>query len=572
VRNAGHNLVINQLSPGLELVGKRMEYRINGYFPVGKTEGHKYGFKFDKFAGNHILLKSKQFRAMKGGDAEVGVHITQSTHYDLYAAAGPYYLHASHASSWGGRTRLLGRYKEYFSLEFAYSYDHLFRNVFQGSVALTLPLGSKLRRTGRGCPQADDLLLSRASFAPSRFEIPAAKKVHPRQKAINPATNKPWVVWFVNNTSSSQGTFKSPFPTLVQAQDASAPNDMIYVFPGNGTTTGMNAGITLKNGQYLYGSGIGQFLPTTKGNFTIPAMSSNGPSIASMVDPVVAVADANVISGFHIETSTQRAITNIGGPLLGKGVGLTVANNVFTGAEFDGVVFNGSGRVNIYNNQIINSSSITPRSGILLRAADGGLMTGTLSHNSIIGTIQSIALAEHGPLNTGAFNLTIKENTISDSTGASILINIVPTNSKIRILKNLINNTAGQNGIIALMDGNLIIKNNKIENSSTLLSGGITVINVSSNLNADISNNSVVVGAAAGSFGINAVTLPGLTACCTINNNIVTNGTTLKPAFQFTVPATSTLNVDSFEDNVGTGTTVTGTGTLNFVPEGTCGN
>ena len=244
VRRVGHGLTVNQLSPGLELVGRRMEYRINGYFPLGKDKTHKYDYKFDEFEGHNIILKSKQQRALRGGDAEVGVHVTQSTKYDLYAAAGPYYLHAPHAHSWGGRTRLLGRYKEYVSLEVAYSYDNLFRSIVQGSVAVTLPFGKKLKRTGQGCPQGNDLLLSRASFAPSRFEIPVVKKVHRREKAINPATGKPWTVWFVDNTSHSAGTYGSPFPTLLQAQNASAPNDMIYVFPGDGTTKGMDKGIT----------------------------------------------------------------------------------------------------------------------------------------------------------------------------------------------------------------------------------------------------------------------------------------------------------------------------------------
>jgi hypothetical protein len=471
---------------------------------------------------------------------------------------------------------LLGRYREYISLEFAYSYDHLFRNVFQGSVALTLPLGSKLQRTGRGCPQADDLLLSRASFAPSRFEIPMAKKTHPRQKAINPATHKPWVVWFVDNTSSSQGTFKSPFPTLVQAQDASAPNDMIYVFPGNGTTMGMNAGITLKNGQYLYGSGIEQFLPTTKGNFTIPAMSSNIPSITSAERVVVIVADKDVISGFHINlpggVPGATGISNEVVAPVEPRVGLTVANNIFTGIDFSGVIFDGSGRVNIYNNQLVASTATPTGDGILLRAADGTLMTANVSHNSINGTRDALAFAGQGPLNTGAFDLTIKENALSNFTGSGALLNTVTTNSKYRILKNFINNTLGVNSIISLSDGRLIVKNNTIENSSTLVTTGIGVGNVLSNLNADISNNSVVVGATAGSVGIIALAAPGQIACFSINNNIVTNGTTLNPSFKFNVPATSILNIDSFEDNVGTGLTINGTGTFSFVPEGTCGN
>jgi hypothetical protein len=573
VRNVGHHLVINQLSPGLELVGKRMEYRINGYFPVGRDESHRYGYQFNKFRGHHILLKAKQFRALKGGDAEIGVHITQSTHYDLYAAAGSYYLQASHASSWGGRTRLLGRYKEYFALEVAYSYDHLFRSVVQGSVALTLPLGAKLQRMGRTCPQANDLLLSRASFSPSRFEIPMAKKTHPRRKAINPATHKPWFVWFVNNTSSSKGTFESPFPTLAQAQNASSPNQMIYVFPGDGTTKGMDAGITLQDGQYFYGSGIRQNLPTTKGRFTIPAMSSGFPSLtnAPLMSSVL-VANENVVSGFNF--LSDHGVSNIGGFLVGTGVGLTVANNTFSNplAVFDAIIFNGSGRVNIYNNQIVGTGPMPTGSGILLRVVDGTLMTGKIAHNSVSGTLQCIAVAPNGPLNTGVAHMTIEDNAVSNFAVNGIIANLLPAGSKIKILKNLVNNTLGTQPIIAFMDGSVTIQKNSIEQSSPLASTGITVFPLSSNLNANISNNAVTVGATTGSIGLNSVANAGQSLCVNIDGNIVTNGTLLRPAFQFNTDATGTINLESFADNVGTGLNVLGTGTFNLVPEGTCSN
>ena len=81
------------------------------------------------------------------------------------------------------------------------------------------------------------------------------------------------MVWFVNNTSPApgSGTFESPFPTLIQAQDASAPNDIIYVFTGDGTDKGMNAGIMLQKGQQLFGASINHTIKTTMGHVKIPA-------------------------------------------------------------------------------------------------------------------------------------------------------------------------------------------------------------------------------------------------------------------------------------------------------------
>lgn len=64
-------------------------------------------------------------------------------------------------------------------------------------------------------------------------------------------------VWYVkNNAAAGNGRSSNPFNTLAAGQTASAANDTIYVFAGDGTTTGQNAGITLKDGQRLIGEGV----------------------------------------------------------------------------------------------------------------------------------------------------------------------------------------------------------------------------------------------------------------------------------------------------------------------------
>jgi hypothetical protein len=382
VRQENHRLTVNQISPGLELLGKRMEYRINGYFPVGKDKSHHYGYKFDRFDGHHILLKSKQKAALTGGDAEVGVHLTQSTHYDLYAGAGPYYFSSSHASSWGGKTRLLGRYKEYVSLEATYSYDHLFGSVFQGSLGFNYPFGSKLKRKGKQCPQQNDLMLSRASFAPYRFEIPVVKKVTSRSKAINPATGSPWQVWFVNNTSSSLGTFESPFPTLLQAQTASQAGDIIYVFPGDGTNQGMNVGILLQSDQKLFGTGIPQSIETSAGKIRIPALSSGLPLITTSTGNVITLANGNEVSGVH----TQDLISG-NSEVFGDNIeGAFIHDNLISSqvSDFGIALLNSTGTFVIENNTLINSPGGV-FTGITISSPTDASMDATIAGNQILG-------------------------------------------------------------------------------------------------------------------------------------------------------------------------------------------
>src|SRR3569832_2563649 len=86
-----------------------------------------------------------------------------------------------------------------------------------------------------------------------RSEIIPVGKGHRTTRAINPLTGDPYFFIFVDNTTHSLGTYESPYPTLAQAQNDTKPHDVIYIFPGDQTTTGMASGITLKDNQRLWG-------------------------------------------------------------------------------------------------------------------------------------------------------------------------------------------------------------------------------------------------------------------------------------------------------------------------------
>ena len=525
VRQENHDFTVNQLSPGIELLGKRMEYRMNGYFPVGGHRSDKYGYKFNHFSGNNIFLRQKQKIALKGGDAEIGAHITQSTKFDLYAGAGPYFFAGGTAHGWGGKVRLLGRYKEFISLEASYSYDRMFRNVVQGTIGLNYAFGKKLSRKDRNCPQQNDLMLSRAAFAPYRFEIPVVKKVRKNVRAINPATGKPWQVWFVDNTSSSAGTYQSPFPTLIEAEGASSPNDMIYVFPGDGTTTGMDLGIVLRDGQSFFGSGIKQKFATTKGSMIIPAMSSSNPTITEVADTlpkIVTLANGNVVSGFNVD-GVGFASNGIGSdsPIIGA----TIANNTITAtAGFPainvGIAVVGTGNVNIYNNQfIVDIFDFSNATGISVDAVDGKI-TGSIKNNSITAGTAGMVIGNPASSN-GSFDLTIQGNTISGvntvALGVSSIQVQMKEDTKVKIIGNtlLADGTLGINAIQVLdasstTSVSALVTNNQI--ISSLPSGNFEAIffdfthTSSSNLNAAITNNTVSAptGTAKGSFNFSS--------------------------------------------------------------------
>jgi len=573
VRQAGHGLTINQLSPGLELVGKRMEYRINGYFPVGKNKGRKFGYDFNQFTGNHILLKFKQDQAMMGGDAEVGIHIPQNTTYDIYTSVGSYYFHSSNASGWGGRARLLGRFKEYVTLEVDYSYDRLFRSIVQGSVAFTVPFGGKLKRCTRCCD--NNLLLSRASFAPSRFEIPVVKKVRRKEKAINPVTGNPWVVWFVDNTSHSAGTFESPFSTLLAAQNASSPNDMIYVFPGDGTTNGMNAGITLQDGQNFFGSGIKQQFATKQGTITIPAMSSNNPLLTTGSGHVVTLGNGNVVSGFNISSAVTNA-SGIGSIAIVQGA--TIRNNTITMTGNTGVTagifVTGFGPINISNNQVTGPMINALIFGIAVNA-EGGVASGMINNNLVSGFNFGIVCGT--PVtNLGAYDMTIQGNTVQGYVSQGIVGSMLGT-STINIIGNTVMTNNNFNSGIAITDGpntasgRFTIANNQVIVGGSATFGGIgyfSAVPASWNLSGLVADN-LVQGANSSFVGFNFNSSNSDMLCLTFDNNTYVNSAGGTGLFLSTT-GTGVINIDSLQGNIVA--PISSTGNVFFVAPGTCGN
>lgn len=67
----------------------------------------------------------------------------------------------------------------------------------------------------------------------------------------------PFQAIFVNNTANpalGNGSFVYPYANLAAGVAASSPGDMIYVFTGNGTSSGYNQSISLKENQLLVGS------------------------------------------------------------------------------------------------------------------------------------------------------------------------------------------------------------------------------------------------------------------------------------------------------------------------------
>ncbi|MFZ4772461.1 MAG: inverse autotransporter beta domain-containing protein, partial [Chlamydiia bacterium] len=250
-----HNLSYNQIALGFEALNSRWEARVNGYLPLGAQGRVDTSLSSEyqplNFQGHYLLVgQNNRSNSLGEIDSEFGVHFwpTNRKDLDLYVGAGPYYLQIPHGGAAAGvAARVAFSMSRYITATGTYSYDRFYKSIGQGEVSFNIPLGKE-----EAVEEVNSLSdLNLAYFLNERFSqdvyrqeiIPTKTAIGGITYAIDPRTNNPYYFVFVDNTSNSAGTFESPYPTLLEAQNNSSPYDVIYVYPGDGTSKGMDTGI-----------------------------------------------------------------------------------------------------------------------------------------------------------------------------------------------------------------------------------------------------------------------------------------------------------------------------------------
>jgi hypothetical protein len=608
-------------------LGELWDFRINSYLPFGKKKSDYYHLHFKEFKGHYAYLDHKFEFAMKGVNAEVGWHLI-CKNIPLYVAAGPYYLEGQGNVAWGGEARLSLDVWNYMRLEGMTSYDNQFKWIAQGQISVIFPLGSKKEN-----PAKRNRVCKRTTIAEcavqrvDRMEIIPIDINHHTFLAINPATGAPYFFWFVNNTSHSDGTFESPFPTLGQAQNASMPNDVIYIFPGDGTSTGINGGITLQPAQQLLGAGFNYSFPTQDGTVVIPAQASGRPLIsnsAAILTNVVTAADANRIAGLNFDIAGAQGI-------LASNIisGMVIDNNIFSGTVpgISTIDINGSGIISVTNNQINTSGfeairfvSINGDMNLFIdgNSVDSGSTYG-VGFNFTSGSIQSCIVSNNlfsssfgifvgaGPMNININNNTIYQsnigiqfdfnyfgstmgtyfvsnNTITNISGAAINIDGGSTNiptSTLTIQNNVLHNTpygingSGYNGDFFTFSQNQL---SNISNTGISLPifGASVCVDIQQNTFTSVSNNGISLPVTATSVFMDieknifvsntgyGVNVSNSTAGTTTCVRLLNNNSS--SGYNFTASGGAILQLEPTSSNIGT---VSTSGTTP-VSAGTC--
>lgn len=501
----------NQIGLGLETLGEFFDFRINGYLPVGRKLSSPYAVRFGEFSGNYLLLSQKYQFAMKGADAEFGFHFEKSGAVDLYAAAGPYYYVGEIGpGTWGAKARIRGTYKNILGLELSNSYDNTFHNRFQGQISLSFALGPK--------SDTHTCTMPRRMMQPvGRDEIIVVNKKRRNEPAIDPATGQPYIFVFVDNTSRSNGTFESPYHTLAQAEANSNPYNIIYVFPGDGTTTGMDSGIFLKANQKLWGSGISQSIQTSQGTISIPAQSSSSPTITNTnIDTegnAVTLATNNAISGLIIASASNDAIHGTDPQSLEISSCLFRNTTTFT----VNATFSGDASISVTNNQFLNNVN-----GIFLTL--NGTSTVVCTNNTFQGQTSVSSSPIEISTTDNVLTAHIDNNTFNSNIVGSVrlALNSV-SDANISLLNNTItNNGTGSQGS-GLGSSFVINPSGTTRNASILLedntfsantsnslyihtSGAFTTLGItaSGNTMSDNGGSAIVFASACTTFTLNA--------------------------------------------------------------------
>ena len=227
-------------------------------------------------------------------------------------------------------------------------------------------------------------------------------------------------VWYVNNSGAAAGVgqSQSPFNTLAAAGAASTANDIIFVYNGNGTNSGMNSGISLKNGQQLLGEAnglsVGALSIAAGSRPTIGNSGGDGVTATNVAGVFIkGLAVAGSANGIKISTSTGTAAS------------ATVNNVIVNSAAQNGIDARTAAGAGSLVLDIDNNSVTATGSGIVIDGSVAGTTTITgFANNAVSGnTVGSgilVTSAKFDAVPGGVFDAVSGGTTVVGASGNSV--------------------------------------------------------------------------------------------------------------------------------------------------------
>ena len=342
----GHAQPYQQVGLSFESLGRYVDYRVNGYIPVGNadhvlssqltTTSFLYG------SGIGLLRNNRVEQSYTGFDVETGGPVPLLGRYGLNAYIGGYYF-TGNGQKGGDFTgvsgRLLSQINEDVSFGVQVTDDHVFGLNTQFQVFVNLPDG-KPGRWFRN-PRVHDRLVQNV-FRQNRV-IAKTSTYTTTEIAIDPNTHRPYFVANINPNlgTGGNGMANSPFNSIAQYEAIPLAQrqqyDVILVQPRTDAShTNLDTAKTLElfSGQRLLSTSIEHSFTTAN----LPGTTLTMPGYTGGSAPML------------YNSSGGDVITLSGGNTLG----MEVSGFQITGsATGNGIRGNNNFAVNINNNEIL---------------------------------------------------------------------------------------------------------------------------------------------------------------------------------------------------------------------------
>ena len=363
----------NQIGLSFESLGRYVEYRVNGYIPIGTKEtfvSSSVDSSTLAFQENSLVFSRTNVaeQTYTGFDAEVGGPLPVVGRYGVNGYVGGYHLIGNGAkggTATGASGRFMAQLNEDVSFGMQFTDDNVFGSNTQFQVFVTLPDGVPSRWLRN--PRVQDRM-TQSVYRQNRV-LAHVDTYTTYDKAINPSNNLPYFVTQIdpNLTAAGNGTIETPFDSIAQynAQGLAQQqhSDILYVRPRNdGSSTNLNTKdtLTLFNGQRLLSTAVPHTLQTTNfpdREFLLP--SPTGFPVGGAKPMLFNSSEGDVITFAPGATSLEVSGFDITGSATGNGI--AGAGNSF---------------VSINNNIIhdaLNGVLLTNMSGTTTRGVGGNV-------------------------------------------------------------------------------------------------------------------------------------------------------------------------------------------------------
>ncbi len=403
----------------------------------------------------------------------------------------------------------------------------------------------------------------------------------------------PEAAYFVNNSGSNgNGSLATPFNNISSAMAAANENDVIFLFRGDGTSTGMDTAVTLKNGQSLVGEATGL---TSDGTIVAPGQRPN-------TSLQLTLADNNKISGLAFSRAGTGDI--ITGDTF---TGLTAQDNLFNTESSRAVnLEDASGSISITKNRFVALAG--GADGVRIYQAAGSLNANVTiesnrfqtSNTPILGLVANPGTA--GDLGVdlqlagGTTTVTLSENVMEQVSGNSqwqTFLNLLTENAAqgtVTLNKNLLS-AVNNDAVVVNVGGTSTLRLEASNNSgSSIGSDAFRLLqNDASKMTCILTGNNFSVQ----DQGINQTSSSSLETAIRLVNNIFSSagtssanlesgssgtvcldatGNTLDKGLRLVQTDTATFQVEQFNSlsTLNNGANIITSGTITNVADGTC--